>query len=272
MRWTDDTQMALDLAESLLIQGKLVQNDLAIRFARSYRWSRGYGAGASRVLSLISKGVDWQQAAKSVFRDGSFGNGAAMRAPVLALFCRDNLKELVKITRDASEVTHSHEVGVDGAVLIAVATNQLLLDQDNAGVLSAVKNSCRTEEMLTVLQLASDWLTGNYKASPSEVAERLGNGIAAHQSCVTALYIALRFIGSTFDEMFDFIVACKGDVDTIGAMAGAMWGARNGHEKLPAVKIEQKRLLELTALRLEEATNRPDECLRQCQAMLDHTM
>ncbi|PKL39281.1 MAG: hypothetical protein CVV41_21760 [Candidatus Riflebacteria bacterium HGW-Riflebacteria-1] len=271
MRWTDDTQMTLDLAESLLIQGRLLQDDLAIRFARSYSWSRGYGAGASRVLSLIGKGVDWRLAAKSVFREGSFGNGAAMRAPVLALFFRDNLNELIENTRAASEVTHAHAIGIDGAVLIGVATRQLLLDQDVAQVLSAAKANCRTEEMMTVIQTAIEWLSDNYLASPSEVAEKLGNGIAAHRSCATALYIALRFIDSAFDEMLAFIIAVKGDVDTIGAMAGAMWGARNGHEKLPTVKIEQKKLLELTALRLEEAANQIDKSNQSFRAILDYT-
>ena len=42
LRWTDDTQMTLDLAESLLAHGTLDPDDLARRFAQSYRWSRGY--------------------------------------------------------------------------------------------------------------------------------------------------------------------------------------------------------------------------------------
>jgi poly(ADP-ribose) glycohydrolase ARH3 len=40
-RWTDDTQMALDLAESLISRGVVDQDDIARRFARGYRWSRG---------------------------------------------------------------------------------------------------------------------------------------------------------------------------------------------------------------------------------------
>ncbi len=48
VRWTDDTQMSIDLAESLLARGTLDPDDLAQRFAASYRWNRGYGPGAAR--------------------------------------------------------------------------------------------------------------------------------------------------------------------------------------------------------------------------------
>src|SRR5690349_12455088 len=67
MRWTDDTQMSIDVIESFLRHGKIDQDDLAITFARSYRWSRGYGPGAARVLKRIKKGVDWRTANRSVY-------------------------------------------------------------------------------------------------------------------------------------------------------------------------------------------------------------
>ena len=62
MRWTDDTQMALDVAESLVAKGVVDADDLARRFASSYRWSRGYGPGAAKLLKRIARGADWRQA------------------------------------------------------------------------------------------------------------------------------------------------------------------------------------------------------------------
>lgn len=48
-RYTDDTQMSLDLAETLISgQGNLDQQALADAFASGYRWSRGYGPGAAK--------------------------------------------------------------------------------------------------------------------------------------------------------------------------------------------------------------------------------
>jgi ADP-ribosylglycohydrolase len=40
--------------------------------------------------------------------------------------------------------------------------------------------------------------------------------------------------------MMHFIIECRGDVDTIGAMAGALWGIANGSGRLPAVDIEAR--------------------------------
>jgi ADP-ribosylglycohydrolase len=49
--------------------------------------------------------------------------------------------------------------------------------------------------------------------------------------------------------MQQFSASCGGDADTIGAMAGAVWGAANGCSKLPQAslaKLEQReRLLAL---------------------------
>jgi ADP-ribosylglycohydrolase len=87
---------------------------------------------------------------------------------------------------------------------------------------------------------------------PQVVRRVLGNGVAASASCVTALYIALRFLGSSFERMHDFVIRCGGDADTIGAMAGAIWGAANGAGKLPALQLarleQRERLTGLAAM------------------------
>jgi poly(ADP-ribose) glycohydrolase ARH3 len=83
----------------------------------------------------------------------------------------------------------------------------------------------------------------------------LGNGIAAHESAVTALYLALRFREQPFMLLQQFIASCGGDTDTIGAMAGAIWGAANGYSKLPAEplqKLEQRERLVALAGELHE--------------------
>lgn len=252
LRWTDDTQMALDLAESLLANGSLFQNDLATRFAQSYRWSRGYGPSTAKLLKCVCGGADWRSAARKIYPDGSFGNGAAMRAPILALFFTDSLDALVENTRSASQVTHSHPIGVDGAVLLAVATRQLLARQAVPEVLKTVAACCQTSEILSPLKEATSWLEDGSSAPAREVAERLGNGMTAQKSCVTALYIALRFLEKDFNAMMTFIIACHGDVDTIGSMAGALWGVYNGCQQLPLVKLEQRELIENTARRLAD--------------------
>ncbi len=237
VRWTDDTQMSLDLAESLSENGQLVLDDVAMRFASSYRWSRGYGPGAAKLLKRIRKGQPWQRANRAVFHDGSYGNGGAMRAPVIGMFCAARPSELPELARGSASITHAHPLGLEGALLISGAVAKALTCSDPLEVLSSASALCQEAPFLARLATAQEWLETGYRPTPSEVASQLGNGMAAESSCVTALYLGLAFLDEPFLEMLAFIAQVKGDVDTIGAMAGAIWGAVQGAAKLPSEKL-----------------------------------
>ena len=249
-RWTDDTQMSLDLAESLLVENSLSQDDLARRFAQSYAWSRGYGPSTARLLRRIQRGEPWAQASRANHPEGSWGNGAAMRAPVIALFFAYEPERLVDVARASAQVTHAHPLGIEGAVLIAVATHALLHDESAAQVLGAVSAHCHRPEIIDRLRVATAWLAKGAAPVPREVAARLGTGMTAATSCVSALYIGLRHLDAGFDAMMRFTIACGGDVDTLASMAGALWGAHNGAARLPAVAIEARERIEHAAARL----------------------
>jgi len=53
LRYTDDTQMSIDLAQSFLYNHTVNQEHLASTFASSYQWSRGYGPSATKLLKKI---------------------------------------------------------------------------------------------------------------------------------------------------------------------------------------------------------------------------
>src|SRR6185369_9572981 len=121
---TDDTEMALAILEVLEQHGAVNQDELAWAFARRYRRdpARGYGGMAHTILSDISAGTPWRDAAVAAFDgEGSMGNGGAMRiAPVGAYFA-DDLARAAHEARLSAEVTHLHPEGVAGAVAVAVA-------------------------------------------------------------------------------------------------------------------------------------------------------
>lgn len=250
LRWTDDTQMALDLAESLLNEDGVRPAALAKRFASSYRWSRGYGRGAARVLKRIRRGEPWETAGKAVYAEGSYGNGAAMRAPVLALFFVRDRDGLIAAARSSARVTHAHPLGIEGAVLIALAAHTMLEGRPANQVLDIVQTECSAPQMAERLKTVRSWIKSQQMPSPREVATTLGNGITALTSCPTALFAALGHMNSSFEAMMEFIIACRGDVDTIGAMAGALWGIGNGAERLPQIRLEARDVLVDIATRM----------------------
>ncbi len=244
MRWTDDTQMALDIAESLiaaktLVGGTLDADDLAARFAGSYRWSRGYGPAAAKLLRRIGRGQDWRVANRSVYPEGSFGNGGAMRVPVIGVYFAENVESPVAAARLSASVTHAHPLAIEGAVLVAAATGLAAQGRPAIEIFREAATHCRLQPFSQRIEIAANWLAATAEVPPPEVRRQLGNGIAASESCVTAIYIAARFLHSSFAELLQFTVGCGGDVDTLAAMAGGVWGAKNGATQLPADKLAQ---------------------------------
>ncbi len=249
IRYTDDTQMSLNVAHSLLNQGKVEQDDLASEFASSYRWSRGYGPGAAKMLKKIRKGKAWDEVNRSVFPQGSYGNGAAMRAPIVALYFYDNRQEILSAVKKVSEITHCHPLAIEGAKLIALAVTYSLSHTHSDTWLELLLENSQSPEFQSRIKAAKNWIDTQKLTTPKLVRKELGNGIAATHSCITAIYIAIRFIHHPFLDMLDFIQKCSGDTDTIAAMAGSIWGAYNGSTHLiqEATNLESKdEILELS--------------------------
>jgi poly(ADP-ribose) glycohydrolase ARH3 len=251
MRFTDDTQMSLDLGESLVTRGEVDEDDIARRFAQSYRWTRGYGPAAARMLRLIRRGRNWREANRSVYPDGSLGNGGAMRAPVIALFFADRPEGRVEAARRSASVTHAHPLGIEGAVVLAEAAARALQGQTAMEILDGAQACARSEPYSSRFAVARSWIADPTEPGPDQVRARLGNRITAAESCVTSIYLATRYLDRSFKEMQDFAIRLGGDVDTIGAMAGAIWGAANGVENLPQdalLRLEgRERLMALAA-------------------------
>jgi poly(ADP-ribose) glycohydrolase ARH3 len=229
LRFTDDTQMSMDVAESLIQQNGIDQDHLAIMFSNGYDWTRGYGPEAGRILKNIRNGKNWRTINKRKYPDGSFGNGAAMRVAPISLFYRDK-NGLFEKVRKVSEITHAHPLAIEGAWIIALSINMALDDTDEKEVIYAVMASCKSEKFKNKAIIASEWLASGSEYNSKEISKALGNGMAALDSCISALFIALSYRNKQFDEMIRLVQSGGGDADTIGSMAGAIWGAYNGEK------------------------------------------
>lgn len=232
LRWTDDTQMTLVLAEVLAGGGAIDQDRLAARWAEEARWARGYGPAALKILRRIRRGMPWREASRSVYPDGSFGNGGAMRvAPVGLVFTDREARDAA--ARASCEVTHAHPHAIEGARLIAEGVHQCATS-DAAPELVLQSHEAVFAERLTLRRKAS-----LQDASAKALAKALGNRMTAVDSVVTAIYLYERFRDASFEAMIDFACALRGDTDTIAAMAGALFGAARGAAALPASHLDR---------------------------------
>src|SRR4051812_2243027 len=110
--YTDDTQMAIGVAEALVERGEVDEVVLCRAFVANYVPSRGYGRGARAVLDAMEDGRDYRRVAEEHFPGGSFGNGAAMRIAPVGLLFRDEPRQLWEQARRSALPTHRHPLGV----------------------------------------------------------------------------------------------------------------------------------------------------------------
>jgi poly(ADP-ribose) glycohydrolase ARH3 len=225
--YTDDTQMMIALAESLIERSRVEEEHLARAFQEAYDPERGYGGGTRRVFELWATGTPVADAAGQVFAGrGSRGNGAAMRIAPVAVCFRDEPSRLRAEAASSARVTHAHPVGVDGAVVQAAAIGAALRDDD---ILEAARVAARTGEMRTALEDVGVLLAERRGAR--EVHARLGSSSDAGESVCAAIYSALAH--PAFEAAVRFAVRLGGDTDTVAAMSGAIAGARNGVQSIP---------------------------------------
>ena len=231
LRWTDDTQMSMGLAESLLEVGGLDCGHAARVWARKLEVLRGYGPSTRRILCAVRAGRPWQEACRSVFPQGSLGNGAAMRSAPLGLFFHRDPKALADAAARAAQVTHAHPLGIAGGVLMARAAAAALEPKfAPRRFLEALLAEVQAEEFRGRLRRAADW--AGCEPPAAEVRRVLGSGVRAHESAVTALHVFCRH-PADFAAMAEFSLSLGGDADTILSMAGGLFGARNGAGALP---------------------------------------
>lgn len=225
--YTDDTQMMIALAESLLEHGGVVIEALGRAFADAHDPRRGYGSGTTEVLRLVRAGLHPREAARSAFGGkGSLGNGAAMRvAPLAVLYANDDAA-LARAARESASVTHAHAIAIDAAVAQARAIAATL---NGEPPLAAALDTASTPELKGRLARAAQLLDA--RPEPAELAAALGNRPTAHESVPAAIYAAAAH--ESIEDAITFAVRCGGDTDTLAAMAGAIAGARTGASTIP---------------------------------------
>jgi poly(ADP-ribose) glycohydrolase ARH3 len=231
-QYTDDTQMAIGVAETLVECGEIREGVLCSAFARNYDPARGYGQGARRVIEAMISGGDWRSLARSLFPGGSLGNGAAMRVAPVGLMFRDDLDRVAEQAELSALPTHVHPIAIDGARLTALAVALATRDTpfNRRDFLGELEKRAVTEEFQWQLSIAA-------QLKPGDSLTGFGNSLEAHRSVVTAISC---FAGSPNDYSgaISRAIGQGDDTDTLAAMAGAISGARLGVNAIPPHLVE----------------------------------
>jgi len=253
LTYTDDTHMTIGVAESLIESNGFDGEHMVQALMRNHEaepW-RGYGPGPPRIFRMIKNGESWHSAASKIYTGGSFGNGAAMRVAPIGLLYYCNPAKLREIAYKSSSITHSHELGKEGAALQAYAVALALniapgeeIDRD-AFILKLQKfaqNQIYREKLASMRKLLDE-------QDRQQIVVALGNGIEASRSVPTAIYCFLKQPRS-YKDCIIYAISLGGDTDTIASMAGAISGAYLGVNAIPPkwrLKLENRAYIEALA-------------------------
>jgi poly(ADP-ribose) glycohydrolase ARH3 len=254
--YTDDTHMAIGVAESLIAKRGFDGEHMAHTFIKNYDLEpfRGYGPGPPRIFRMIKGGVAWDKAAEKLYSGGSYGNGSAMRIAPIGVFYYDDLATLKQVAYKSSHITHAHELGKEGAALeacaIALVTEAepsfpFASDEFLRRLKSFIEHEVYQQKLGRIERLIGE-------GDKAKVVLELGNGIEAFNSVPTAIYSFLTHPQS-FEEAIIYAISLGGDTDTIAAMTGAISGAYLGIEAIPEgwkQRLENREYIEELAQKL----------------------
>jgi ADP-ribosyl-[dinitrogen reductase] hydrolase len=250
--WTDDTSMAIAIAE-IAAEGKDLRRQEALDalVRRWYDWSKTANDVGVQTRSVLSQagaqGISankarTQSAALHKVSGRTAGNGSLMRTVPVALAYLDDEAALVEAARTISELTHYDPEAGDACVLWCLAIRHAVLTGELNIRIGLPHIGPGRREL---------WTTRLDAAEASEPSDFANNGwvVEALQAAWSAIFTtpvpqdnpaAGVFRVDHLRQALDAAVRGGNDTDTVAAIAGGLLGAVYGTSAVPG---EWRRLL-----------------------------
>jgi len=222
--FTDDTQMALALAESILAADALDPDDLWARFVAWSSTATDIGVLTGQVLRHDSRVGAAEQAHRA--NGGlSAANGALMRVtPVALAWALDDEAALVAAARHQAALTHHDPAAGWGAAIAAAMVRAGILGDDQFAALDRVLAMIDDDQRARfVSMLDASWSPGR--------ADEPSNGSV--WGCLAQAVWAVRH-HDTFADAVTAAIDLGDDTDTVATVTGAIAGARSSVQGIPS--------------------------------------
>jgi len=232
--WTDDTSMALCLAESLIEKRGFDPVDQLERYTR---WARhGHLSSNGRVFDIgttvqaaLAKFAKTHEPFCGSSDPRSAGNGSLMRLAPVPLFYVQSPPEAIRLSGESSRTTHGSASAIDacryfgglivGAVL-GVTKEELLSDR-----YSPVQEYWQTNGLVAEID---DIANGSFKRLRPPQIKGTGYVVKCLEAALWAFYSS-----DSFREGCLLAVNLGDDADTTGAVYGQIAGAYYGEDGIP---------------------------------------
>jgi len=222
--FTDDTQMAMALAEAILAEGGEFNPERV--WSHFVAWTK-QASDIGNTTSASLRGADYRTAAKLAHERLGYSdsNGSLMRiAPIGIAGVRWGQEKTMQIAREQSALTHHDLAACWSSAVAAELIRQLILGGTLESALEVIVNQIQPEVKEGFAKiLSADWNpTGRSSDS---------NGKA--MVCLAQAVWAVRTT-SSYEDAIVAAVDLGDDADTVAAVAGAIAGAKYGIQQIPA--------------------------------------
>ncbi len=250
-QWTDDTSMALCLAQSLIDCNGFDPDDQMRRYVRW--WRQGYMSSTGSCFDIgntVASALHSYELSGEPFSGStdpySAGNGSIMRLAPVPMFYADDLQQVADYSAKSSRTTHGASEAVDASRLFGVMLALALRGAAKTEILfDSHLHLSPTIELSPAIRAIAE---GGYKEKGRD--EIKGSGYV-----VQSLEAALWCFWQT-DNYRDAILLAANlgdDADTTAAVCGQIAGAFYGVGAIPEdwlAKLAERELIRELALKL----------------------
>jgi len=241
-QWTDDTSMALCLAESLLAHRGFDARDQMGRYLNWWKWGYLSSTGncfdiGATVLSALERFESSGEPYSGSLDPHTAGNGSLMRLAPVALFYAPKTDEVVRYSAKSSLTTHGAPEAVECCQLLGFVLARCLAGMSKESVLDGSELTLTEPK---VLELAA-----------ARYLNKSRNEIRGSGYAVASLEAALWSFNSTstFESAVLEAANLGEDADTTAAIVGQIAGAFYGAQGIPATWLAKLHMREdITAL------------------------
>jgi ADP-ribosyl-[dinitrogen reductase] hydrolase len=225
-QWTDDTSMALCLAESLVQKGQFDALDQMNRYMNWWMW--GYQSSTGECFDIggtVCRALERFQKTGDPFAGStdrhSAGNGSLMRLAPVVLFGFPDEEHVANLAAESSRTTHAAAEAVECCQLFGVLLAKALKGEPKDALIGSDIPSLSEPAVISIAKAA-------YLSKPAEAI--CGTGY-----CVASLEAALWCFHRTTSFEHAVLEAANlgDDADTTAAIVGQIAGAHYGVEAIP---------------------------------------
>ena len=248
-QWTDDTSMALCLAESLVEKKGFDPADQMQRYVRW--WKEGYLSCTGECFDIgnatrgaLSRFLQTGEALSGSTDPNSAGNGSIMRLAPVPMFYAGSPLRAIEFAAESSKTTHGAATAVDAcryfAALIVGALGGETKEALLADHYSPVKGYWEDHPLVPEIR---EIAAGSFRRK--EPPEILGSGYVV-RSLEAALWAFYK--SGDFREGCLLAANLGDDADTTAAVYGQLAGAFYGEEGIPQSWLDRLAMREMIAV------------------------